>query len=128
MSGTVGAGRSTAPPPPSPHVGPLGASGLHGVGPGGGGGGSTGALAPAVLYDVELGEFQTLCEKVLARKDHKEASVRRTVMASLSELAAFFPVGAADLLEPAIWFLINTLRKVSGRSHHEDPDLVQLQG
>lgn len=57
-------------------------------------------------------EFRELCDKVLARKDHKEAAVRRTVMALLPELAAFFPAGAGKLFEPAVWFLIHTLRKV----------------
>ncbi|CAN0356219.1 unnamed protein product, partial [Hapterophycus canaliculatus] len=40
---------------------------------------------------AEEAEFRGLCEKVLARRDHKEAAVRRTVMALLPELVAFFP-------------------------------------
>lgn len=38
--------------------------------------------------------------------------MRRTVMALLPELAAFFPAGSGELFEPAMWFLIHTLRKV----------------
>lgn len=118
MSDRSGIGRAAGPPPPSPHVVPFGGAGLAGGG-GGIGISGTGGAGPTNVSAADTEEqhetkFQDLCKKVLARKDHKEASVRRTVMALLPELAAFFPAGAGDLLEPAMWSLIHTLRKVSG--------------
>lgn len=73
------------------------------------------AAAEAAAVAAEEGqetEYRALCGRVLAKKDHKEAAVRRTVMALLPELAAFFPGGTGEFVEPAVWFLIHTLRQV----------------
>lgn len=70
------------------------------------------AQAAIAREEKQEADFKELCERVLAHRDHKEAAVRRTVMALLPELAAFFPEGAGELLEPAVCFFINTLCKV----------------
>ena len=107
--GGAAAGRGVVPPPPSPHHQshppgtPLLGSGIT-VGAAG--------MAAAMAVAAQEAEYRGLCERVLGHKDHKEASVRRTVMALLPELAAFFPGGTGDFVEPAVWFLINTLRQV----------------
>lgn len=69
------------------------------------------AAVVAAEEDQET-EYRALCGRVLAKRDHKEAAVRRTVMALLPELAAFFPGGTEGFVEPAVWFLIHTLRQV----------------
>lgn len=111
--GGVGApaGRGVVPPPPSPHH-QTHPPGTPLLGASAGGAGASG-MAAAMAEAVQEAEYRGLCEKVLARRDHKGAAVRRTVMALLPELVAFFPGGAGEFVEPAVWFLINTLRQVN---------------
>lgn len=116
-SGAAAVGRGVVPPPSSPHyLNPPPGTPLLGAGVG------VARMAAAMTVAAQEAEYRGLCERVLGHKDHKEAFVRRTVMALLPELAAFFPGGTVDgdFVEPAAWFLINTLRqvrrrKVSGR-------------
>lgn len=125
-SGVGGSYRGTygVPPPPSPHYPPtLSGTPLHGAWTAGGGLGvsvnstsvSAAATAAAATFAAEEdqeAEYRMLCGKVLEKKDHKEVAIRRTVMALLPELAAFYPGGTEDFLEPAVWFLVHIIRQV----------------
>lgn len=75
---------------------------------------SAAAAAAALLAAEEdqEAEYRNLCNKVLEKKDHKEVAIQRTVMALLPELAAFYPGGTEDFLEPAVWFLVHIIRQV----------------
>ncbi|CAM9732769.1 unnamed protein product, partial [Ectocarpus sp. 13 AM-2016] len=106
------AARGVVPPPPSPHNHNYQVLGMLGGGAAGAGAAAAAAAAAAAMAEAgQEAEYRVLCEKVLARRDHKEVAVRRTVMALLAELVAFFPGGAGEFVEPAVWFLIHTLRQ-----------------
>lgn len=70
------------------------------------------AAATLAAEEDQEAEYRMLCIKVLEKKDHKEVAIQRTVMALLPELAAFYPGGTQDFLEPAVWFLVHIIRQV----------------
>jgi serine/threonine-protein kinase mTOR len=61
--------------------------------------------------------FDAVCEIVLRYRDHKDAVVRRAVMALLPRLAAYDRAAfARTALEPSLAFLLAQLRKEKERA------------